>query len=134
MLFENMAFYDLFLDRKVGGFAGEMQMFENLAAEAEKRIAGAITWAREVDIYLAIDSAGRLGHNEDAIAHVDCFINVVRDEQHRSATILPQAQHFVLHPHAGEGVEGAERFIEQENFGMIDECARKRNTLGHPTG
>jgi hypothetical protein len=42
------------------------------------------------------------------------------DEQHRSATILPQAQHFVLHPHAGEGVEGAEGFIEQENFGMID--------------
>jgi hypothetical protein len=37
MRFENMAeFYDLFLDRKVGGFAGEMQMFENLAAEAEK--------------------------------------------------------------------------------------------------
>jgi hypothetical protein len=37
MLFENMAaFYDLFLDGKVGGFSGEMQMFENLAAEAEK--------------------------------------------------------------------------------------------------
>ncbi len=28
------SFYDLFLDRNVGGFAGEMQMFENLAAEA----------------------------------------------------------------------------------------------------
>jgi hypothetical protein len=43
------------------------------------------------------------------------------DEQHRGATILPQAQHFVLHPHAREGVERAERFIEQENFGMIDQ-------------
>ena len=27
-------FYDLFLGRNVDGFAGEMQMFENLAAEA----------------------------------------------------------------------------------------------------
>src|SRR5436190_21779941 len=34
--FEKMAFYDLLSDRKVGGFAGEMQMFENLAAKAEK--------------------------------------------------------------------------------------------------
>ena len=97
MLFENIAsFYDLFLGRNVGGFTGEMQMFENLAAEAEKRIAGAITWAREVDIDLAIDSPGRLGHDEDAIAHVDRFINVVRDEQHRGATIFPQPA--ALHP------------------------------------
>jgi len=27
-------FYDLFLDRKGDAFTGEMQMFENLAAEA----------------------------------------------------------------------------------------------------
>jgi hypothetical protein len=34
-LLEKMtSFYDLFLDRKGDGFAGEMQMFENLAAEA----------------------------------------------------------------------------------------------------
>ena len=111
-----------------------MQMFENLAAEAEKRIASAITWSREVDMNLAIDSPGRRGHDEDAMAHVDRFINVMGDEQHRGATILPQAQHFVLHPHAGESVERAERFIEQENFGMIDECSCKRNTLGHAAG
>src|SRR5205814_8542640 len=34
--FEKLAFYDLLLERKVGGFAGEMQMFENLPAKAEK--------------------------------------------------------------------------------------------------
>ena len=57
-----------------------MQMFENLAAEAEKRIAAAITRSREVDIDLAIDSSGRLGHDEDAIAHIDRFIDVMGDE------------------------------------------------------
>ena len=33
LLFAN---HDLFLGRRIGGFAGEMQMFQNLAAEAEK--------------------------------------------------------------------------------------------------
>ena len=109
-------------------------MFENLAAEAEKRITSAITWSHELDINLPIDSPGRLRHDQDAITHVDRFINVVGDEQHGGATIFPQAQHFVLHPHAGKGVERAERFIEQQNLGMIDECACKRNTLGHAAG
>jgi len=37
MLFEDPAsFHELFLSRNVGGSAGEMQMFENLTAEAEK--------------------------------------------------------------------------------------------------
>ncbi len=125
---------DLFLGRNVGGFAGEMQMFENLAAETEKRIARAITWSREVDINLAIDSSGRLGHDQDAIAHVDRFINVVSDEQHRGAAIFPQTQHFVLHAHPREGVECPEGFIEQENLGVIDECARKGNALSHASG
>src|SRR5678815_1082927 len=110
-----------FLGRSARDIAGEMQVFENLAAEAEKRIASAITWSREVDIDLAIDSPRRRGHDEDAITHVDSLINIVGDEQHGSATILPQTQHFILHPHAGESVERAERFIEQENFGMINE-------------
>jgi hypothetical protein len=37
MFFENTtAFSDLFLNREIGGFAGKMQMFENLAAEAKE--------------------------------------------------------------------------------------------------
>ena len=71
----------IFLGRKLGGFAGEMRMFESLAAQAEKRIASRIPWWHEVDVNLAIDSLGRGGHYEDPIAHVDRFINVVRDEK-----------------------------------------------------
>jgi hypothetical protein len=54
-----------------------MQMFQNLAAESEKRITRAITWSREFDVYLAIDSPGRLRHDQDAIAHLDSFLDVV---------------------------------------------------------
>ena len=46
----------------------------------------------------------------------------------------PQAQYFVLHPHPGEGVERAERFVEEKNFGMIDQRAGERDTLGHAAG
>jgi hypothetical protein len=82
VLFANSAsFHDLFLGRNVGGSAGEMQMFENLTAEAEKRFVGAITWSRELDINLVIDSPGHLRHDEDAIAHVDGFINVMGDKK-----------------------------------------------------
>ena len=55
-----LRFHDLFLGRNVGGSAGEMQMFENLAAEAYKRIASVITWSREVDINLAIATVPKL--------------------------------------------------------------------------
>jgi hypothetical protein len=58
----------------------------------------------------------------------------VSDEKHCGAVIFPEPQHFVLHAHAREGIERAERFVEQENFRVIDECARQSNALGHTPG
>ena len=104
--------FDLFSGGGVNGFAGKMQMFENLAAKAKERFASAITWPRQIDIDLAIGSPRRWAHDEDAIAHVNRFIDVVGDEQHRGATILPQPHYFILHAHPRESVERAERFIE----------------------
>ena len=89
-------------------------MFENLAAQAEEWLAGAIAWSQKVDADLAIDAAGGCGHDKDAIAHVDRFVYIVRDEKHRRASIFPEAQYFVLHAHARERVKRAERFVEQE--------------------
>ena len=47
---------------------------------------------------------------------------------------LPEAQHFILHPHAGEGVERAERFVEEKDFRMIDQRSRQGDALGHAAG
>ena len=77
---------------------------------------------------------GRGRHDDDAVAHVDRFVDVVGDEEHRRAARLPEPQHFVLHPHAGEGVERAERFVEQQDFGVIDQRAGERDALGHAAG
>src|SRR5262245_59035352 len=97
-----------------------MKMLQDLAAQAEKRFAGTIAWARKVDVNLAIDSARTLSHDHDSIAHVNCFIDIMGDEKHRGAAIFPKPQDFVLHKHACEGVQRAERFVQQENFRMID--------------
>jgi len=89
-------------------------MFENLAAQAEEWLTGAIAWSQKVDIDLAVDAAGGRGHDQDAIGHVNSFVYIVRYEKHRSAAIFPEAQYFVLHAHARESVKRAERFVEQE--------------------
>jgi hypothetical protein len=57
----------------------------------------------------------------------------VSNEEHGSAPVLPKAQDFILHTHAGEGVEGAEWLVEQKNFGMINQGASQSYTLRHST-
>ena len=94
------------------------------------RCAGAV----ESDVDDAFDAARARRHDDDAIAHVDGFVDVMGDEQHGGAARLPKAEDFVLHAHAGEGVERAERFIEQQNFGMIDQRAGQSDALGHAAG
>ena len=47
---------------------------------------------------------------------------------------LPEAQHFILHAHAGEGIERAQRLIQQQDFGVIDQRARQRHPLRHAAG
>ena len=41
---------------------------------------------------------------------------------------------FILHAHAGKGVERAEWFVEQKNLGMIDQGTRQGDPLRHATG
>ena len=66
--------------RNVSSFAGQMQMLEDLAAQAEEWVAGAIARAYKIDGNLAIDSARALRHDHDTIAHVNGLIDVVSDE------------------------------------------------------
>ena len=111
-----------------------MQQLQNLAAQAEKFCAVAQPRARERDGEDALDAAGARGHQHDAVAHVEGFVDVVRDEEHGGAAGLPEAEHFVLQAHAGEGVERAERFVEEQDFRMVDERAGEGHALGHAAG
>ena len=77
---------------------------------------------------------GTRRHDHDPVAHVDGFVDVVRDEEHRGPPRLPDAQDFVLHAHPGELVEGAERLVQEQDLRMIDQRPGEGRPLGHAAG
>src|SRR6266566_863204 len=98
-----------------------MEELENISAEAKKFRAAAIARPSQHICNGLIDPARRLSHDHDAIAHINGFVDVMGNKQYGRAACLPESQDFILHPHASKGVERAERFVEQENFRVVDE-------------
>src|SRR5690349_1115199 len=94
---------------------------QDIASEAKKVRAATVAWTIKSNRHDLIYSTRARRHDHDAVTHVDGFVNVMGDEEHGSASHLPKPEHFVLHPHAGKGVERAERLVEQKNFRVIDE-------------
>src|SRR5205085_9835415 len=90
--------------------AGKVEQFENVAAQPKKLWTVALTRTFQINLDGALDATGARRHDHDAVAHVDRLIDVVSDKEHRGAARFPEAQHFVLHFHARESVERAERF------------------------
>src|SRR5688572_28243493 len=90
------------------GVAGEMEMFQDVAAEAEKFSTVALARAAQLNLDGAFNAAGARRHDHNPVAHVNRLINVVGNEKHGRASRFPKAEHFVLHLHAREGIERAE--------------------------
>src|SRR5438876_11093794 len=111
--------------------AGEVEKLENFTAQRKEVSAAAIARTIKRNRNDLFDGAGPLRQDDDAVAHVNGFVDVVSNEEHGSAPVLPKAQNFILHTHAGEGVEGAERLIQQTNFGMINQGASQSYALRH---
>src|ERR1043166_9056917 len=108
-----------------------MKQLENFTAEPEEFGAAPITRTIERDRNDALDSARTLSHDNDSVAHIDRFIDIVRDQKHCGAARLPESQHFILHSHARKCVERAEGLIEEEDSGVIDKSPRQSHSLGH---
>ena len=53
--------------------------------------------------------------DRDPVAELHGLVEVVRDEHDRLAQLLLQAQQLVLQPLAGDGVDGAERLVHQQD-------------------
>src|SRR3989442_5535147 len=119
------------LDRGRRRVAGQVEMFEDIASEAEEFRAVALAWTSQANVEVALDATGTGSHNDDAVAHVDCFVDVVSDQKHRSAAGLPKTEHFVLHAHAGEGIQRAERLVQEEDLGMVNQRPGQSHALGH---
>src|SRR5205823_14646395 len=107
---------------------------QNIAAEAKEIFTAALARPMQIDGNSAFNPPRPWAHNHNAVAHVNCFVDVVCNQEHRGAASLPEAKHFILHPHARKSVQRAERFVQEKDFGMIDKRSRERGTLGHAAG
>ncbi len=60
--------------------------------------------------------------------------DVVGDEQGGKALCLPQAFDQRMHLDASQCVERAQRLIEQQQAGLVDQCAGEGDTLALSPG
>jgi hypothetical protein len=58
----------------------------------------------------------------------------VRDEHDRDAGLFPHALELVVHEVARDRIQSAERFVHEEDVGVLRECTRQCDALTHPTG
>ena len=68
-------------------------------------------------------------HDGDPVRHFDGGRAMGDDD---GGPALPQGAERGTYPLLGDGVEGRRRLVEDENGGVLEECARKRDTLPLP--
>lgn len=78
----------------------------------------AIAGARETDLNRACRAALLLGEHEHPVGQIDRLFQIVRDHDHGHILLAPDAGQFLLHGHLGHGVEGAQRLIKKQYFGL----------------
>jgi hypothetical protein len=66
-----------------------------------------------------------LAEQDDAVGELQRLIDVVGDEEHGSGLGGMHVEEQVLHLQSGEGVERAERLVEEEHAGVPGERARE---------
>src|SRR6185503_19399797 len=111
-----------------------MQRLQDLPSETKELRVVPLARAFEINLEDPVDATRPGCHQHNAIAHVDRFVDVVGDQEHRRAAGFPEAQHFVLHLHPGEGIQCAQRFVQEQDFWVIDESAGESHALGHAAG
>ena len=71
-----------------------------------------------------------VGEHEHPVGEQDRLVDVVGDQQDRGPVAGAQLLDEGVHPHPGQGVEGAERLVEQQQLGLADQRPGQRRPLG----
>mgnify|MGYP003352066314 CR=1 FL=1 len=80
------------------------------------------------------DRARLPAHQQDPVAQFDRFLDVVGDDQNAGSELRDDAMQKFLHICSCHRVQGAERFIQKQQFRASDEYAGQGNPLPLPTG
>ena len=127
--------------------------------ELDERLAqGVITWISQNGRPVARMSEGHgknvtdegfgaVGHHDDAIGKEERLIDVVSHHERGEAVSAPEIDEHLLELHPGQGVEHAERFVEEDDrivnplgvkgmgeLGMVGIPAAIANAVFHATG
>ena len=79
-----------------------------------------------------LDQAGV--HHRDGVGHGHGLLLVVGDVDERDADLRLDALELDLHRAAQLEVEGAQRLVEQQHLGLVDQCSGQRDALLLATG
>src|SRR6185312_16708655 len=88
-------------------------------------------WARERDRHDLLDASRPARQHDDAVGKIHRLVDLVRDEQHRLAALVPDAQKLGLHDLAGLGVERREGRVHQQDLWIDRERACEIDALPH---
>jgi hypothetical protein len=87
---------------------------QNVIAQTDERRNAAPSRPGQPDVHHLADSTWPRLHDHDAISEEHRFIDIVRDQDHRDALAFPNALQLGLHAAAGEGIERAKPFVEEQ--------------------
>ena len=90
--------------------------------------------ARQIDRLGHDDVPGPCAHDVDVVGEERRLAQVVRDQDHGEAELLPQVAQHAPQFLAREGVERGERLVEHQQRRLMDQRAAERDALLHAAG
>ena len=87
-----------------------------------------------VDRDVGLDARGPVAEHDDAIGQEHRLLHIMGHHQRGETALLPKRGDFRLHGDARQGIELAERLVEDEDFGIVDQRPRQRDPLRHAAG
>src|SRR5262245_13709495 len=94
---------------------------------------GAWAWERHCED-LSDRSGWTAGHHDDTVRQEQRLIDIVGDHHDGFAVLVPEPHELILEFHTGQGIEEAERLIEEQDFGLEGKSAGNADALAHTCG
>src|SRR6266536_2837724 len=116
---------------------GAAQMATDLPGQVEEVVllAGGLgARPRQGDVAAVVDLAGTGAHHQHPVREEHRLGDRVRDEQHASVGLHPDALQFHVHPVAGDLVQRPERLVHQQQRGVERQRPGDRDPLLHAAG
>ena len=71
-------------------------------------------------------------HHQHPLAQQQRLFDIVGHQQAGITLLLPEGDQLPLHTDAGQRVQLAQRFVEQQQARLVQQRARQRGALRHP--